>query len=81
MGQVKDSIKRMALSYCNQFFTREDPIFVLDFLAGFVAEANILGMNHGQAFVALPYFLRVISEDQFKSIRGSSRLSDGGVTS
>lgn len=79
-GQVKYCIKRMALSFRNQVFTGKDRIPVLDFLARFVAEADIVGMNEGQALVSIPYFLRGIAEDQFNSIRGSSLPSNGGDT-
>ncbi|CAN8065807.1 unnamed protein product [Agarophyton chilense] len=71
-GRVKDCIKRMQLSLCNQLFSGEDPRLALDFLARFVAEADILGMNEGQAYIALPYFLRGLAEDQYHSVRGES---------
>lgn len=51
---------------------------ILDFLARLLAEADILGMSEGQAFVALPYYSRGIAEDQFNSIRGSCRPSEEG---
>lgn len=51
---MKDCIKRMKLTLRNQTFSGEDPILVLDFLARFVAEADILVMNEGQAYVTLP---------------------------
>lgn len=51
-----------------------------DFLARAVAEADILSLNEVHAFVALPNILREVAEDRFKSIRESSRPSDGGVT-
>ncbi|CAN8070210.1 unnamed protein product [Agarophyton chilense] len=60
--------------------TPRDPILVLHFLARFVAEADILGMNEGQAYIALPYLLRGLAEDQYHSVRGTSRASEGGVT-
>lgn len=44
MDKVKDCIKRMQLSMRNQYFTGDDPILVLDFLACFVTEADILGI-------------------------------------
>ncbi|CAN8076685.1 unnamed protein product [Agarophyton chilense] len=70
----------MPLSLRNQLFSREDPILVLDFLARFVAEADILGKNEGQAYIALPYFLRGLAEDKYHSVRVLSLASGGGVT-
>lgn len=64
----------------NQYFTEEGPILVLDFPARFVVEADILGMSEGQSYVAIPYFLRELAEDQYFSIRGSSRAWERGVT-
>ncbi|CAN8069510.1 unnamed protein product [Agarophyton chilense] len=66
-GRVKDCIKRMQLSLRNQSFSGEDPILVLYFLARFVAEADILGLTEGQAFIALPYFMKGLAEDQYNS--------------
>lgn len=53
---------------------------VLNFLARFVAEADILGISEGQAVVFLPFALRGLAGHQFNSIRGSSLPSEEGVT-
>lgn len=79
-GRVKDLIRRMNVTMLKQKFSGEDPILVLDFLARFVQEADVLEMSEAQAYVALPYFLSGMAEDQYNSVRGSSRASEGGVT-
>lgn len=79
MGQVKDCIRRIGLSIRNHFFTWEDLILVLDYLVSFAEEADVVGMNERQAFAALSYGLGGLAEYQFKSIRGSLQLSDGGL--
>lgn len=70
----------MTLSMDNLCFTGEDPIMVLDFLFHFVTKANILGMNGRQAYLTLPSFLRGVAEDQYASVRRSSRSSERGLT-
>lgn len=77
-SKVKDCIKRMSLVLPRKF-DGEDAIMVLDFIACFVQESDILGMNEAQAYLALPY-LSGMAENQFNSVRGSSRASEGGVT-
>lgn len=67
-SKVKDCVKRMQLSMRNQCFTGDDPILVLNFLARFVAEADVLGMSDAQAYLVLPYILRGVAEDDFISI-------------
>lgn len=79
-GKVDDCIKRMVLLLRNHYFSGENPIFVLHFLARFVSEADTLGMGEGQAYVVLLYFLRGVAEDPFLSIRGSFRASEGQST-
>lgn len=79
-SKVRDCIKRMALAQSNHYFRGEDPILVLDFLAQFVSEADIVGMSEGQAHIALPYFLQGVDKDHFLSIRGSPKASKEGVT-
>lgn len=79
-GRVKEYIKRMSISLWKREFDGRDPIQVLDFLARFVQEADILGMNEAQAYLALPYFLRGSAEEQFMSVRGTSGAAEGGVT-
>lgn len=69
-GHVQDVIKRMALSFRIQCFTGEDPIVVLDFLSQIFAKPGTLCMSGGKADIPLPYMLRGLAEDQFKSERG-----------
>lgn len=49
-----DCIKRMYLSLKNHYFSGEELIPVLEFLARFVSEASILGISERQASMALP---------------------------
>lgn len=69
----------MQLSLQNQLFSGEDLILMLDLLAQFVAEAYILGMSKGQAYISLPYFLWGLMKDQYHSVRGSSLDYVGGI--
>lgn len=79
-GKVRNHLRQMELTMKAHKFSGEDPILVLDFLSRFVAEADILRMSEAQAYIALPYFLTGLAEDQFNSVRGSTRASEGGVT-
>lgn len=53
---------------------------MLDVLAQFEQEANILEMSEAQAYVVLPYFLSGMGDDQNNSVRGSSRACKEVVT-
>lgn len=77
-SKVKDQVSRMNVSLRDLTFDGVDGILVLEFLARFVAEADILEMSEAQAFLALPYFLRGFAAEQFRSTIGASRR-DGGV--
>lgn len=79
-GRVKDCIKRLSLPLHNLHFTGEDPILVLRFLERFVYEAGFIRMTEGQAYTALPFFLRGQAEDQFNAVSGSARAAEGGIT-
>lgn len=56
-----------------------DVFLVPKSLADFVAEADIFEMSEVRAYIALPNFLKSIPEDQFDSVRGSSRAFERGV--
>lgn len=62
-SKVKGCIEWMQLSMRNQYFNVDDPILLLNFLAHFVAKANILGKSEAQAYLALPYFSRGAAKD------------------
>lgn len=53
---------------------------MLDFLACFVTEADILGMTEAQAYITLPYVLRGVAEDLLNYVIGSTKASEGGVS-
>ncbi|CAN8062292.1 unnamed protein product [Agarophyton chilense] len=70
----------MGLTLRSQDFTDEDSILILDVLARFVQDADILPMDEARAYIALPYSFMGMAEDQHNSVRGSLRASKGGVT-
>lgn len=78
-GKVKDQIRRMEITLRKQMFSGTDGILVLNFLACFVREANILEMSEAQAYLALPQFLQGFALSQFEAVRDSSAGGDGGV--
>lgn len=78
-AQVQDFIRHLQLTMRQKGLCGEGPILILDFLAHFVAEGNIIGISEVQAYVLLPYFLKRMAEDQFNWVRGLSRAFEGGV--
>lgn len=68
----------MGLVLTTKFFG-EDTILILDFFAEYVQGAYVLRMREAYAYIALPYVLSGVTEDQFNSVRGISRASGGGV--
>ena len=79
-SKIKDRITRLELPMRCHTFDGRDPIHVLDFLARFVREADMLKMSEAQACIAVPYFLRGHAEQQLNAVRGSSSVREGGVT-
>lgn len=67
-SSVRDCLKWIAISLRYHDFSGEYPILVLKFLAQFMSGAYILEISEGQAYVALPFFLRGVAEDPFLSI-------------
>ena len=57
-------IKNLDLTLKERKFDGTYPILVFDFLARFTEECDTLRMNEGQAFVALPHFLKGNAERQ-----------------
>lgn len=53
---------------------------MLDFFARFVAEGDICVVSEAQPYINLPYLLRVVPDDPFKSVRGCSRAFNGGFS-
>lgn len=77
-GKVKDHVRRMATAASDLRFDGSDPISVLEFLARFVEEADILEMKESQALLALSYFLRKDALAQFRAAQSSSP-EEGGI--
>ena len=77
---MKDQIKRMPITLRNHTFDGEDPIQVLAFLRHFVDEANTLDMNHAQAYIAIPYFLKGFALDQYQAAEDAYSANEGGVS-
>lgn len=62
-GKVNDCIQRMSITSQPSRFSREISSLVLEVLARFVQEADILYISEAPAELGLPYFLNDISED------------------
>ena len=75
--KTKDHISRLALVLQDLKFDGTDEIMILHFLARFVTEADTLEMSEGQAYLALPHFLRGMAEAEFRS---TADTPVGGVT-
>ena len=78
-GKVRRFIKDLEITLSEQKFTGADPILVFDFLVRFIEEMDTLGINEGQAFIILPYFLKGSAQRQYRASRNGSR--SGGVSS
>ena len=70
-------IRNLELTLKERKFDGTDPILVFDFLARFAEECDTLKMSEGQAFVALPHFLKGRAETQYRASANS--ISTGGV--
>ena len=62
-------IKTLELTFSERKFDGKDPILILDFLARFTEECDILGMTEGQAFMTLRNFLAKTSETQYRALQ------------
>ena len=78
-AKTRDHIKRMEITMKEAMFSGEDPILVLEFLAKYCKEADLLEMTEAQAYVVLPYLLKGSAKEQFNAIQGTL-AGDGGVT-
>ncbi len=58
-------------------FTGDDPIRVLDFLAQYGTQAELLDMTEREAYVTLPNFLGKRAAQQFSAARAGSTQSEG----
>ena len=70
-------IRNLELTLRERKFDGTDPILVFDFLARFAEECYTLKMSEGQAFVALPHFLKGRAETQYRASANS--IGTGGV--
>ena len=71
-------IKNLELTFSERKFDGKDPILILDFLARFTEECDILGMTEGQAFMALPKFLAKTAATQYRARQHGGHA--GGIT-
>jgi hypothetical protein len=72
-------IKNLELTLKERKFDGSDPILIFDFLGRLTEECDTLKMSEGQAFIALPHFLKGRAETQYRASANSSR--SGGVSS
>jgi len=71
-------IKNLELTLKERKFDGSDPILVFDFLGRLTEECDTLKMSEGQAFIALPHFLKGRAETQYRASANNSR--NGGVS-
>ena len=59
-------INNLELTFSERRIDWKHPILILDFLASFTEEFDILGMTEGQAFMELPKFLAKTAATQYR---------------
>lgn len=68
MGKIWDLIKHISFPILKHHFLGADSIIILDFIAHFLQDSNIQEISETQAFVALPSFLKDLTQTEFYSV-------------
>ena len=71
-------INNLELTFSERRIDWKHPILILDFLASFTEEFDILGMTEGQAFMELPKILTKTEEKQYRARQHGGHT--GGIT-
>lgn len=63
-AKVRHHMKMLEIEMNDQLFIGEDPVQVFNFLADLTEECYNLDKSEAQAFLALPYLLKLTSKEQ-----------------
>lgn len=77
-AKVRVQLKNLSLTFKNQTFDGTDPISILDFLARFVKDPDMLSLSEAQAFIALLIFQSEPAKTKPRTI--ISRVSHQGAS-
>ena len=78
MIKLRIFMKSLDITMQGHRFDGSDPIAVFSFLIHFVTEADKLNMSEGQAYLAIPSYLKGSAKSQFSSMQNGIRA--GGIT-
>ncbi len=75
---VRKHLKSLDVTMKDYKFDGTDPVLVFDFLTRLAEEADAIGMNESQAFMALPHYLTGVASKRFRAASHSGTV--GGIT-